>query len=73
MKNWQFIIICILIILWFGVLYYQNKEIVSNQGFYYDLIQYDSNQILNKTNDIYLKVDYIEWMEDAIRGKIYKL
>lgn len=26
MKNWQFIIICILIILWFGVLYYQNNK-----------------------------------------------
>ena len=73
MKNWQFIIICILIILWFGVLYYQNKEIVSNQGFYYDLIIWNSNLTLDRINDIGWKVDSIEAMWDAIRSKVYKL
>jgi hypothetical protein len=73
MKNWQFITIIILIVVWFSILYYQYKEIINNQGFYYDLIISNSNLTLDKVNEIDSKTEYIESMEDAIREKVYDL
>ena len=46
---------------------------MSNQGFYYDLIIWNSNLTLDRINDIGWKVDSIEAMWDAIRSKVYKL
>jgi len=73
MKNRQFIVLCILVIAGFCVLYFQNKEIIQNQWFYYDLIIRNSNLTLDKVNDMDDKIDYLQWHIEAVREKVYKL
>lgn len=73
MKNRQFIVLCILVIAGFCVLYFQNKEIIQNQWFYYDLIISNSNLTLDKVNDMDYKIDYLQWHIEAVREKVYKL
>lgn len=65
MKNWQFVVLCLLVIIGFCVLYFQNKEIIQNQWFYYDLIIWNSNLTLDKINNMDDKIE-------AVREKVYK-
>ena len=65
MKTRQFIILCILVIIGFCVLYFQNKEIIQNQWFNYDLIIWNSNLTLDKVNNMDDKIE-------AVREEAYK-
>lgn len=66
MKNWQFVVLCLLVIIGFCVLYFQNKEIIQNQWFNYDLIIWNSNLTLDKVNNMDDKIE-------AVREKVYKI
>lgn len=59
MKNWQFIIICILIISGFIVLYLQNKNIVENleidelrDNYQFEFLRWRTDSIINISKEI---------------------
>lgn len=61
MKNWQFLTLVILIIVWFGVLYYQNAKIyrVVNWIDYRDA---DIYKYLEWDKTLEKKLDWMQWL-----------
>ena len=52
MKNWQFIVICILIISWFWVLYYQIHKYLEDIEEKQSLILWNTNMIYENSVEI---------------------